>query len=157
RRGEDRMLMRLWLPSAFSVVLVALALPIPAKSQSPETQLAQRVSRQATAASSGEVGKVASVNDWTVGIAGGLLEGTFIHFAAELAKALDDGDNLRVLPIVSYGAAENVSDLLYLHGVDMAITYSDDLDHYKKSGDVKNLEQRINYISQLYIGELHVF
>ncbi|MBV9563414.1 MAG: C4-dicarboxylate ABC transporter [Bradyrhizobium sp.] len=151
------MLMRLWLLSVFSVVLVALALPVPTKSQSPEIQLAQRASRHATAASSGEVGKVASVNDWTVGIAGGLLEGTFIRFAAELAKALDDGDNLRVLPIVSYGAAENVSDLLYLRGVDMAITYSDDFDQYKKSGSVKNIEQRVNYISQLYIGEFHVF
>jgi len=147
------MLMRPWLPPAFSLVLVALALPVPSKSQSPEIQLA--ASR--TAATSGEVGKVSSVNDWTVGIAGGLLEGTFIRFAAELAKAMDDGENLRVLPIVSYGAAENVSDLLYLHGVDMAITYSDDLDQYRKSGEVKNIEQRINYISQLYIGELHVF
>ena len=149
--------MRPWLPPAFSLVLVALALPVPSKSQSPEIQLAQRAPRHETAAASGEVGKASSVNDWTVGIAGGLLEGTFIRFAAELAKALDDGDNLRVLPIVSYGAAENVSDLLYLHGVDMAITYSDDLDQYRKSGDVKNIEQRINYISQLYVGELHVF
>jgi TRAP-type uncharacterized transport system substrate-binding protein len=104
-----------------------------------------------------EEGKVARVNDWTVGIAGGLLEGTFIRFAAELAKALDDGDNLRVLPIVTYGAAENVSDLLYLLGVDIAITYSDVLDQYRKSGEVQNIEQRINYISQLYIGELHAF
>ena len=151
------MLMRPWLPPAFSLVLVALALPVPARSQSPEIQLAQRTVRHDTAATSGEVGKAASVNDWTVGIAGGLLEGTFIRFAAELAKAMDDGDNLRVLPIVSYGAAENVSDLLYLHGVDMAITYSDDLDQYRKSGGVKNIEQRINYISQLYVGELHVF
>ncbi len=40
------------------------------------------------------------------------MEGTFIRFVAELAKALDDGDNLRVLPVVTDGAAENVSDHL---------------------------------------------
>jgi TRAP-type uncharacterized transport system substrate-binding protein len=152
------MSMRIWPRSpAIFVVLLAVALPVVAKSDPPKIVLAQRSSRYATSDSSVEEGKIARVNDWTVGIAGGLLEGTFIHFAAELAKALDDGDNLRVMPIVTYGAAENVSDLLYLFGVDIAITYSDVLDQYKKSGEVKNIEQRINYICQLYIGELHVF
>ena len=51
----------------------------------------------------------------------GLLEGTFVRYAADLGKALDDGDNLRVLPIVSYGAVGNVSDLIYLKGIDIAI------------------------------------
>ena len=61
---------------------------------------------------------MARVNNWTVGIAAGLLEGSFIRFAAELAKAFDDGDNLRILPIVTYGAVENIADLLYLRGVE---------------------------------------
>ena len=52
-------------------------------------------------------------NAWTVGVAGGLMSGTYMTFADELAKALDDGDNLRVLPMVTYGAASNVDDLLY--------------------------------------------
>ena len=50
-------------------------------------------------------------NQWTVGIAGGLISGTYMRFVDELAKALDDGDNLRVLPIVSYGAASNLDDV----------------------------------------------
>jgi len=105
----------------------------------------------------GESGKVAQVNDWTVGIAGGQMEGTFIRLAAELAKVLDDGDNLRVLPVVTYGAAENVTDLLYLHGVDVALTYSDDLEQFKRSGNVKNVDQRINYVSELFVGEVHIY
>src|SRR5262249_10328897 len=44
-------------------------------------------------------------NAWTVGVAGGILSGTYMTFAAELAEVLDDGDNLRVLPIATYGAA----------------------------------------------------
>jgi TRAP-type uncharacterized transport system substrate-binding protein len=64
-------------------------------------------------------------NAWTVGIAGGLIDGTYMRFADELAKVLDDGDNLRILPIVSYGAASNLDDLLYLRGVDLAVTQSD--------------------------------
>jgi len=105
----------------------------------------------------GESGKVAQVNDWTVGIAGGQMEGTFIRLAAELAKVLDDGDNLRVLPVVTYGAAENMTDLLYLHGVDVALTYSDDLEQFKRSGNVRDVDQRINYISELFVGEVHIY
>src|SRR3979409_2234089 len=53
-------------------------------------------------------------NSWTVGVAGGQLTGTFMTFANELAEVLNDGDNLRVIPIVTYGAASNLEDLLYL-------------------------------------------
>src|SRR5262249_2056724 len=74
-----------------------------------------------------------------------------------IGKALDDGDNLRILPVLTYGAVENVSDLLYMHGVDVAITYADDLDQFKKSGAAKNIDQRINYISELFEGELHIY
>jgi TRAP-type uncharacterized transport system substrate-binding protein len=110
-----------------------------------------------TADAVGEGAKVAEVNNWTVGIAGGFFEGTFIRFAVELAKALDDGDNLRILPIVSYGGNENINDLLYLKGVDIAITYTDTFELYKKVGQVKNIEQRINYISELLVGELYIY
>jgi TRAP-type uncharacterized transport system substrate-binding protein len=96
------------------------------------------------------------VNNWTVGLAGGLLEGTFAHYAADLGKALDDSDNLRVLPIISYGAVGNVSDLLYLKGVDFAITYADVLDHFKNVEKTPNIERRINYVIPMFEGELHV-
>jgi hypothetical protein len=84
-----------------------------------------------SAAAIGEGVKVSRINNWTVAIAAGLLEGSFIRFAAELGKALDDGENLRILPIVTYGASENISDLLYLRGVDIAITHADVFDFYK--------------------------
>ena len=109
-----------------------------------------------SAAASGEGAKVSRINNWTIAIAAGLLEGSFIRFAAELGKALDDGDNLRILPIVTYGASENISDLLYLRGVDIAITHADVFDFYKKAGDVKNIEQRVNYISQMHNTEFYV-
>ncbi|MGA9946643.1 MAG: C4-dicarboxylate ABC transporter, partial [Xanthobacteraceae bacterium] len=64
-------------------------------------------------------------NAWTVGIVGGLFSGTYMRLVDDMASALNDGDNLRILPIVSYGAASNLDDLLYLHGVDAAITQSD--------------------------------
>jgi TRAP-type uncharacterized transport system substrate-binding protein len=96
------------------------------------------------------------VNAWTIGLAGGLLEGSFIRYAADIAKVLDDGDNLRVIPLVTYGAVGNVSDLLYLKGVDAAITQADVLDHFKRELNVPRIEERIHYVSPLYHSEVHV-
>jgi TRAP-type uncharacterized transport system substrate-binding protein len=95
-------------------------------------------------------------NAWTVGIAGGLIDGTYMRFADELAKVLDDGDNLRILPMVSYGAASNLDDLLYLRGVDLAVTQSDVFEYFRTERKTPNLQNRIHYILRLPIAELHI-
>jgi TRAP-type uncharacterized transport system substrate-binding protein len=95
-------------------------------------------------------------NQWTVGVAGGLLNGTNMTFADELAKVLDDGDNLRVLPVVTYGAASNLEDLLYLRGIDAAVTQSDVFEFFRTQRKITNLENRINYVIRLPTAELHV-
>jgi TRAP-type uncharacterized transport system substrate-binding protein len=142
-------------------LLAALAVPaIPCAAQNHRaTSDVARLAPQGapTARAPGEQTKASKLNNWTLAIAGGFFEGTFIRFAVELGKALDDGENLRILPIVSYGGNENVNDLLYLKGVDLAITYTDTLDLYKKSGQIKDIEERVNYISQLLTGELYIY
>src|SRR5499425_1744239 len=95
-------------------------------------------------------------NQWTVGVAGGLLSGSNMTFADEMAQVLDDGDNLRILPIVTYGAASNLDDLLYLRGVDVAITQSDVFEYFRTQRKIANLDSRINYIIRLPTAELHV-
>src|SRR4030095_7551989 len=79
-------------------------------------------------------------NAWTGGSAGGLIDGTYMRFADELGKVLDDGDNLRILPIVSYGAASNLDDLLYLRGVDIAVTQSDVFEYFRTERKTPNLQ-----------------
>jgi hypothetical protein len=71
------------------------------------------------------------INAWTVGLAAGLLEGAPLRLATEMARAVDDRENLHVLPIVTRGPTENLNSLLYLRGVDLAIINSDSLDEYK--------------------------
>src|SRR6202011_185697 len=71
------------------------------------------------------------MNAWTVGLAGGLLEGAPIRLAAEMGRVVADGPNLHVVPIVTRGPTENLNSLLYLRGVDMAIISSDSLEEYK--------------------------
>src|ERR1700751_795553 len=68
-----------------------------------------------------------AINAWTVGLAGGLLEGAPIRLAAEMARIVDDGNNMHVLPVVTRGPTENVNSLLYLRGIDAAIINSDSL------------------------------
>jgi TRAP-type uncharacterized transport system substrate-binding protein len=77
-------------------------------------------------------------------------------FADELGQVLDDGDNLRVVPIVTYGAASNLDDLLYLRGVDIAVTQADVFEYFRTQRKVSNLDTRIHYIVRLPVSELHV-
>jgi TRAP-type uncharacterized transport system substrate-binding protein len=99
---------------------------------------------------------VARVNNWTVGLAAGLPEGTFLRFAAEIARNLNTSDDLRVLATVTPGATDNVKDLLYLKGMDIGITHADVFEHFRNVEKIPNIEKRVNYISEMYISELHV-
>ena len=96
-----------------------------------------------------------AINAWTVGLAGGLIEGAPIRLAAEMARVVDDGDNLHVLPVVTRGPTENVNSLLYLRGIDAAIINSDSLDEYKSQ--VPDIQRKITYVLNLFPSELHVF
>jgi len=95
-------------------------------------------------------------NTWTVGVAGGQLSGTYMTFANELAEVLDDGDNLRVIPIVTYGAASNLDDLLYLRNVDVAVTQADVFEYFRTHRKITNLASRVNYIIRLPVSEMHI-
>ena len=96
-----------------------------------------------------------AMNAWTVGVAGGLLEGAPIRLAAEIARVVDDGPNLHVLPVVTRGATENVNSLLYLRGIDAAIINSDVLEEYKS--EVPDIQKRLAYVLNLFPSELHIF
>jgi len=95
-------------------------------------------------------------NNWTVGLAGGAFDGTYLRFADELGKVLDDGDQLRVLPVISRGAAGNLEDLLYLRGIDVAFTQSDVFEYFRAERKTPHLEDRIRYIIRLPVAEFHI-
>jgi TRAP-type uncharacterized transport system substrate-binding protein len=95
------------------------------------------------------------VNAWSIGLAGGLLEGAPIHFATEIARVVNDDGDMHVLPIVTRGPTENVNDLLYLRGVDAAIINSDSLEEYKSQ--VPQISARISSVLSLFPSELHIF
>jgi TRAP transporter TAXI family solute receptor len=96
------------------------------------------------------------VNGGVVGLISGGVTGTYVRIAADLANALDDGYEMRVLPIIGKGSVRNIEDLLLLRGIDVAIVQSDVLDFYKRARLIPNVQNRINYITRLYDEEVHV-
>jgi TRAP-type uncharacterized transport system substrate-binding protein len=94
------------------------------------------------------------MNAWTVGLAAGRIEGAPLRFAAEIARVVDDGPNLHVLPIVTRGPTENVNALLYLRGVDLAIINADVLEEYRT--EFPEIRRHVSYLFNLFPSELHV-
>lgn len=135
---------RLFGAFVVAAMLAGLANDVAAQGQNPPPRRDLKYSEQQ-----------ARINAWTVGLAGGLLEGAPIRLAAEMARVADDGPNMHVLPIVTRGPVENLNALLYLKGVDLAIINSDAMDEYK----VQSPEtlKRVTYLLNLFPSELHIF
>jgi TRAP-type uncharacterized transport system substrate-binding protein len=135
-----------------AIAFAVLGLQLPANAQSlatRETPTAGAVARRA------DITAKERINAWTVGLAGGLIEGAPLRLAAEIARVVNEEDKLHVIPIVTGGATENVNSLLYLRGVDAAIINTDALDDYKTQ--VPLIKGRLVYILSLFPSELHIF
>ncbi len=96
------------------------------------------------------------VNQGTVTIISGGVAGTYIRIAADLASVLDKGYDLRVLPIIGKGSVQNITDILYLRGIDIGIVQSDVLAFIRSKRIHPTIEQRIRYITKLYNEEFHL-
>lgn len=94
-------------------------------------------------------------NEGVVSIIAGGINGTYIRIAADLASVLDT-DNLRILAIIGKGSVQNISDILNLKGIDIAIVQSDVLAYIKRHGPYKDIQDNIRYITKLYNEELHL-
>jgi TRAP transporter TAXI family solute receptor len=113
------------------------------------------VHAQSEASASEESLKKERKNKGTVGIATGQLDAAYPTLAQDMAKVMDDGDTLRVIPMLTYGSVGNIEDLLYLRNVDIAFTKADNFAHFKEKLNI-NLRNRVHYITRLYDAELHV-
>ncbi len=96
------------------------------------------------------------LNANTITIMTGTIGGTYVQIGADLASLLDNGEELRVLPIVGRGSVQSLADILYLKGVDLGIIRSDTLDYLEKKGYARNLKRQLTYVTKLYNEEMHV-
>jgi TRAP transporter TAXI family solute receptor len=97
-----------------------------------------------------------AINQGTVGIISGGVTGTYVRIAADLASVLDDGDNLRILPVIGKGSVQNITDVLYLRGIDIGIVQSDVLTYVKRQNLHGNVDKRVHFITKLYNEEFHL-
>jgi len=139
---------------AFSSRLIAFFMVFLALSQASSAQSSRRTLHQPRPSSAEEEIRD-KTNAGSIGLAAGLLEGAPVHFAAEIARVVNENSDMHVLPIVTRGPTENVNDLLYLKGVDVAIINSDSLEEYKSQ--VPQIQERILYLLSLFPSELHIF
>jgi TRAP transporter TAXI family solute receptor len=97
-----------------------------------------------------------ALNANTVTLISGTIGGTYVQFGADLASVLDDGNKLRILPIVGRGSVQSVADILFLQGVDLGIVRSDTLDYLERKGFAKDIKKQFTYVTKLYNEEMHV-
>jgi TRAP transporter TAXI family solute receptor len=96
------------------------------------------------------------INANTVSIVSGNITGTYLRYAADIASVLDDGENLRVLPILSAGAVQNVTDIMFLRGVDMGLVRTDSVEAIRRAGKYGDVRTKVQYIARLFDDEMHV-
>lgn len=131
----------------FSLALAASALLVsafahPASAQDSESRLNPRAAREAYRE---------RVNENVLFLMGGQLGAAYIQVAHDISVVVNDGVNLRVLPVVGGAGAQNVHDVVFLRGIDLALTNVQTLNHMKRTGELgPNLDRQISYVSSLF-------
>src|SRR5271166_2890697 len=98
--------------------------------------------------------EVTRANQGVVGVITGMEGGTYARTAADLT--ILDSDTLRVLPTLGRGSLQNLSDILFLRGIDIGFVQADALTYANQHNLFPNLTQSIRYIAKLYDEEVHV-
>jgi uncharacterized protein len=122
----------------------------PMQARARSTQAAAQTSPMSEAA----LGERMNAN--TVSVVSGTPGGTYFRMASDMAFVLDDGDNLRILPILGKGAGQNAYDIRFLKGVDLGFVRTDTLNQLREDKRITNADRHITYIARLFNDELHV-
>src|SRR5262245_53077214 len=97
------------------------------------------------------------LNQNTVTVISGNPNAAYLYLAYDMSAVLDDGNSLRILPVIGKGGYQNMMDVLHLKGVDIGITQSNIMSYLKKTGEFgPNIDQRVAYITKLHSEEMHV-
>jgi TRAP-type uncharacterized transport system substrate-binding protein len=82
---------------------------------------------------------------------------TYLQMAYDLADVLNDGDNLRILPIAGIGGPRNIRDVRYVRGVDIGLTQTNILNSFRRSNErMGQFDDKIVYIAKLFNEEIHL-
>lgn len=108
-----------------------------------------------TAATVTDPVRIAQATNAAIGLIAGGPGSTDARIAAEIAQVTDDGDKLRVVPMMGRGSVQNIADLIYMKGVDVAIVHTDILTQTMQRGTIPR-EGSVQYIAKLFQEEVHI-
>jgi TRAP-type uncharacterized transport system substrate-binding protein len=104
--------------------------------------------------------KKRQANDIAVNVVVSGISCTCARFTEDIRNVVNDlgPDGIRVLPVLGVGGLQNLNDVLFLKGIDMAVVDEDNLRLLKKKDPVlyANIDQRVQYITKLYNSEFQV-
>lgn len=98
----------------------------------------------------------AKMNANTVSLMTGSFGSTYAQIGADLASALDNGENLRLLPVLGRGSVQAVADILLLKGVDAGIVRKDTLAYLERKDFANNIRNQFVYVTKMFNEEMHV-
>lgn len=97
------------------------------------------------------------LNENVIYLMGGQLGAGYSVIAHDISVVVNQGDNLRVLPVSGGAGVQNVRDVVFLRGIDLGVTNLLTLNHLKATGELgANLEHQITYITPLFLETLHI-
>lgn len=99
------------------------------------------------------------MNENTIAIVSGSpnSDDTYLQMAYDLAAVLNDGDNLRIVPVVGIGGPQNIRDVRGLRGVDLGLTQTNILNNFRRSNEqLGSFDNKLVYIAKLFYEEAHL-
>jgi len=96
------------------------------------------------------------INRGVVELITGRAEDGSARMAEEIAGIVNDGPTRRVVTVLGKGSLQNIADLKYLRGVDIAILPVDALEYARDQRLFPGIEDSTTYIAKLYNQELHL-
>jgi uncharacterized protein len=97
-----------------------------------------------------------AINAGTVTVITAPIGGPMSIMGSDMAAVLDDGDKLRVLPILGKGSAQNLIDIIRLKNIDMGFVTSDALEFVKTEYNMPDIATRVRYIAPLFHNDIHI-
>jgi uncharacterized protein len=95
-------------------------------------------------------------NSGVVSVVSGGADGTYIRIASDMANLLDDGNRLRILPIIGRGSLQNIRDILFLKGIDIGILQMDAREGLRGTDLYDEAVNQVRFIARLYNEEVHI-
>src|SRR5215470_17491724 len=80
-----------------------------------------------------------ALNAGTVTVITAPIGGPMSVMGSDMAAVLDDGDKLRVLPVLGKGSAQNLIDIIRLKNIDMGFVTTDALEFVKTESNIPDI------------------